>query len=50
MTIDEYIAWLEQSIAHIDYGAAAMANAMAEYIADRVANDTLRRTAHAPGA
>ena len=50
MTIDEYIAWLEQSIAKIDYGAAAMANAMAEYLADRVANDTLRRTTHAPGA
>ena len=48
MTIDEYIAWLEQSIDHIDYGAAAMANAMAEYISDRVANDMLRRTTHAP--
>ena len=29
MTIDEYIAWLEQSIAKIDYGAAVAANAMA---------------------
>ena len=50
MTIDEYIAWLEASIANIDYGAAAMANAMAEHLADRIANDMLRRTVHSPGA
>lgn len=50
MTIDEYIAWLEQSIAKIDYGAAVAANAMAEYLAERIANDTLQRTTHAPGA
>ena len=49
MTIDEYIAQMEQLIAKIDYGAAAMANAMAEHIADRVANDMLRRTTHSPG-
>jgi phage gpG-like protein len=50
VTLDEYIAWLEAAIGQMELGAAAMANAMAEYIADRVANDTLRRTAHAPGA
>jgi hypothetical protein len=50
MTMDEYIAWLEAAIARVDYGAAAAANAMAEYIADRTATDTLRRTTHAPGA
>jgi hypothetical protein len=31
-------------------GAAAAATAMAKYIADRVANDTLRQNKHAPGA
>jgi len=49
MTLDEYIAWLEKVIARMELGAPAMANAMAEYLADRVANDTLRRTTHAPG-
>ncbi len=49
MTIDEYIAWLEASIARIDYGAAAAANAMAEHLADRIANDMLRRTTHGSG-
>src|SRR5580704_17163250 len=50
MTMDEYIAWLEAAIAKMELGAPAMANAMAEYLADRVANDTLRRTTHSPGA
>ena len=50
MTLDEYIAWLEAAIERIDYGAAAAANAMAEYIADRIENDMLRRSVHAPGA
>ena len=50
MTFEEYIAWLEAAIEKMEYGAAAMADAMAEYLADRVANDTLRRTHHAPGA
>ncbi len=50
MTLEEYITWLEGAIDHIDLGAAAMANAMAEYLADRIANDTLRRTTHSPGA
>jgi hypothetical protein len=50
MTLDEYITWLEAAIDQMEPGAPAMANAMAEYIADRVANDTLTRTTHAPGA
>jgi hypothetical protein len=50
MDLDEYIAWLEKSIDKIDYGAAAAANAMAEYLADRIAYDTLQRQRHAPGA
>ena len=50
MTLDEYIAWLEKVIDRMELGAPAMANAMAEYIADRVAYDTLQRTTHAPGA
>lgn len=50
MTLDEYIAWLERAIARMELGAPAMAKAMAEYIADRVATDTLTRTTHAPGA
>jgi phage gpG-like protein len=50
MNLDEYIAWLEQAIDRVDLGAAAMANAMAEYLADRIANDMLRRTTHSPGA
>jgi hypothetical protein len=49
MTLDEYIVWLEGVIARMEPGANAMANAMAEYLADRVANDMLRRTVHAPG-
>lgn len=49
MTPEEYLVWLDAAIAKMELGAAAMANAMAEYLADRVANDTLRRTVHAPG-
>jgi hypothetical protein len=49
VTLEEYIAWLEAAIEMMEYGAAAMAGAMAEYLADRVANDTLRRTTHSPG-
>ena len=50
VSLEEYAAWLEAAIGQMELGAAAMANAMAEYIADRVANDMLRRTTHAPGA
>ena len=49
MTLDEYIAWLEATIAKMEPGAPAMASAMAEYLADRVANDTLRRRINPPG-
>ena len=50
MTLEEYLAWLDAAIERMELGAPAMANAMAEYLADRVANDTLRRTHHSPGA
>ena len=50
MTLQQYLAWLDAAIAKMELGAPAMANAMAEYLADRVANDTLRRTVHSPGA
>ena len=50
MTLDEYIVWLEAAIAKMEYGAVAMADAMAEHLAERVADDTLRRNTHAPGA
>ncbi len=50
MTLDEYLAWLDAAIAKMELGASAMANAMAEYLAWRTANDTLRRTVHSPGA
>jgi len=50
MSLDEYIVWLEAAIAQMEYGAPAMANAMAEYIAERVVNDTLTQTTHSPGA
>jgi phage gpG-like protein len=50
MTLEQYLAWLDAAIAKMELGASAMANAMAEYLAWRTANDTLRRTTHAPGA
>jgi hypothetical protein len=50
MTLEEFLAWLDAAIERMDLGAAAMADAMAEYIAWRTADDTLRRTHHAPGA
>ena len=49
MTFEEYIAWLEAAIEKMEYGAAAMADAMARYLAERTADDTLRRTTHSPG-
>ena len=51
MTLEEYIAWLEAAIDQ-DGARAPLRwpNAMAEYLAERIANDTLRRTHHAPGA
>jgi hypothetical protein len=49
MTPGEYIAWLEAAIEKMELGAAAMADAMARYLAERTADDTLRRTTHSPG-
>ena len=50
MTPEEYLDWLDAAIGKMEFGAAAMADAMAEYLARRVADDTLRRNRHAPGA
>jgi hypothetical protein len=50
VTLEEYLAWLDAAIEKMEYGAAAMADAMADYLARRTAEDTLRRTHHAPGA
>ena len=50
MTLPEYIRWLERAIERMEYGAPAMANAMAKYLAERTADDTLRQVTHAPGA
>ena len=50
ITPEENVAALEAILVRAALGAAVAANAMAEYIADRVASDTLRRTTHAPGA
>jgi len=49
MTPAENVAYLEGIFAKAMYGAAAGANAMAEYLARRIAEDTLRRRKHAPG-
>ena len=43
------VAYLEGVLAKAKLGAQATANAMAKYIADRVANDTLRRNVNPPG-
>jgi hypothetical protein len=50
ITPEQNLALLIQIEARARLGAAAAANAMARYIADRTATDTLRRTTHAPGA
>lgn len=50
MTPEENLALLLQIEARARLGAAAAANAMAKYIAERTADDTLRRNVHAPGA
>ena len=50
MTPEEYLAWLDAAISRMELGAAVMADAMAEHIRQRTADDTLRRTTHAPGA
>jgi hypothetical protein len=50
ITPEANVAYLEQMFARIEEGAAAAANAMARYIAERTANDTLTQNKHAPGA
>jgi hypothetical protein len=50
VTPEENLAQWLQIEARARLGAAAAAEAMARYIAERVADDTLRRTHHAPGA
>ena len=49
MTPAENVAYLEAIIENALGGANAMADAMAEYITRRIAEDTLRRRKHAPG-
>lgn len=49
MTPEEYLTWLDRAIERMELGAPAMVNAMTAYLADHVANDTLRRTTHSPG-
>jgi hypothetical protein len=49
ISFEENVAQLEAYMANARKGAQAVANAMAEYIADRVANDTLTRRVNPPG-
>ena len=50
ITPEANVAYLEAVLAKARLGAPAVANAMAQYIAERVAQDTLTRNRHAPGA
>ena len=50
ITPEANVAYLEGVEALARQGAAAAANAMAKYIAERVALDTLTQNRHAPGA
>ena len=50
ITPEENLALLIQIEARARLGAAAAAEAMARYIAERVRSDTLTRNTHAPGA
>jgi len=50
VTPEENIGYLEAILARARLGAAATAEAMARYIAERVVDDTLTQTTHAPGA
>ena len=50
MTPEENIGYLEAILARARLGAAATAEAMARYVADRAATDTLTQNKHAPGA
>lgn len=49
VTPPENIVFLEGVLAKAKLGAAAAATAMARFIAERTANDTLRRTSHPSG-
>jgi hypothetical protein len=49
VTPDENVAYMEGIARLAALGGEAMANAMAEYIARRISDDTLRRRRHAPG-
>jgi hypothetical protein len=49
ITPEENVADLEKILARAALGAAAAANAMAAYIAERTAKDTLTRNRHQPG-
>lgn len=49
MTLEEYLKWLMDMKRLGEGGAVAAANAMARYIMKRTAEDTLRRSYHAPG-
>jgi len=50
ISFEENVAQLEAMMRKAEGGAAAVANAMAAYIAERVASDTLTLNRHAPGA
>lgn len=50
ITPEANVAYLEAVLAKAKLGAQATANAMARYIAERAAADTLTRNRHAPGA
>jgi hypothetical protein len=49
ISFEENIAQLEAMMRKAEGGAAAVANAMAAYIAERVAQDTLTRNTNPPG-
>lgn len=50
VTPEENLIVLQQAFSRIEEGAAAAANAMAKYVAEQVALNTLTRNKHAPGA
>ena len=50
MTPEQYLAWWDAVEAKARLGAKAAADAMARYIAERTANETLGQQVHSPGA
>jgi hypothetical protein len=50
ITFEENVAQLEAMMRKAEGGAAAVANAMARYVAEQVALNTLTQNKHAPGA